>query len=93
MIKIEMTITYDKPLSESEEKRIAEAIRRVLQPTVAQAACSQVQDGLPPEYEPRHIRSQFLNIDTSIMVRNLSPDGTLKVAATEFGIDLTKIGA
>lgn len=77
MIRIEMNITYDKPLTASEEARIAEAIRKILQPTVVTAACSQVKDALPPEYDATHIRSQHLNVELNIDIIRIPANRTL----------------
>ena len=63
MILIQAEVTYDWPLNEAEEARIAEAIRKVLQPTIAQAACSVTFDS-----GMTGVRTQFLNINTSIKV-------------------------
>ena len=77
MIRIEMNITCDKPLTVSEEARIAEAIRKILQPTVVTAACTQVRDALSPEYDAEHIRSQHLSVETSISIILIPANRTL----------------
>jgi len=93
MIKIEAYITYDKPLTKSEEDRIAESIRQILQPHIAMAACRNVQDAVRVNgelQEPEFIRSQFLNIRTKIDVIPVDqPITDIKADALRFGIDLT----
>ena len=70
MIKISVEVSYPskKPLSAAEEARMAEAIRKVLQPSIAQACCSVMRDAEPPEWDAEFIRSVRLEIKPTITI-------------------------
>ncbi len=61
MIKINIEVSYPG-LKLNEQARIMVAIRRVLQPSIAQAACMMMKDPVPPDLEGEFIRSINLDI-------------------------------
>lgn len=70
MIKIDVEIYYPsaKPLSNAEECRMAEAIRQVLQHSIASACCTVRRDASEVEYDSEYIRSVQLDIRPIIKV-------------------------
>lgn len=72
MIKIEVLIDYPsaKPFSATEQERMAEAIRRVLQPALASACCNvrrDVEEGVEPD-NVEFFNSTRLEIQPTITV-------------------------